>query len=257
MSENLVNALQSFIGCGYDLPGVKRCLEATFDNDGNGSFEYMATQRVLAELKTLLVDEDDEPAAQNCSFYFDSATGQSWNNGSEFYKNALILIEMIDPPKGSITADYSKPLLMLFTQKLENGDFHGLETISILCRYATMHSFQQKQLIDSYLTGAKYWLDNHHFQHATWSLDFVRRTIDPEHHPKTLQKLQEIQDLIDQRSRKPSNSKYDGPQILQKLDELKCHIEIQTSFHFTPSKSNENSWRRQGAQEQSRKRQLQ
>jgi hypothetical protein len=211
-------------------------------NDGNGSFESMATQKILTELKTLLTQEDEKPQQPDKSSHFDSATGKRWQNHSQLYNNALILIEMIDPQKGSINADYMKPLLTLFTQKFNNGMFHGLETVFTLCQYSIMDLSHQKQLIVSFLAGANYWLDRNHWSYSQKSLDFITRILNGSHHPEIVHSLQVIQSLISKRSWKPLGPEYGDPLILNKVDQLEHHIRDQLLLHFTPMESNENSW---------------
>src|ERR1700742_4076633 len=126
MSGNLITALQNFLAYGYGSNSLKQCFKHAIPNDENG---FMATQQVLTSLKTLLTEDDGEAPGPSELSHFDSATGKRWRNHSSLYNNALILIEMIDPPKGSISAEYSKPLLRLFTQKFSNGIFHGLDTV--------------------------------------------------------------------------------------------------------------------------------
>ena len=202
--EKIRAPIQFFFAYNWGANLVKERLQEILPKDGPESFEFLATQKVLTELGFLLTknsddSDSDDSASNDCNLAESSnltqskeppvisATVERWNNYPSIYANALVLIRRIDPEKGAIGADYSELLLGLYREKFSKGRFFGLESIQFLCQYSIMNSFQQKQLMKSFLTGAEKWLFDNHWSYTRKTLDFVRM-LDANHHSENTSK---------------------------------------------------------------------
>ena len=65
MDDNIIaktqTAIQCFLGFRWDANRIKECFQEMIPKDGTEPFEFLATQKVLNELESLLTEEGNGP----------------------------------------------------------------------------------------------------------------------------------------------------------------------------------------------------
>ena len=223
-SATLEAAIETFLYTGRNPLHVKECLLKEIHDDA----AKPQKEKVLAVLDKQFTARG-EPCDDEISFK-DDESGKTWLYTSSFnfvlFKNAASLLEMIDPPKGSL-GDYVNLLLGLRTAVLRSGQLWGFETDTLL-RYATMTDAQRRQIILGFVDYAEYHQREKKGNQAMNGVLSVGDYLDKTHHEAVFEIIRSIigkghcgvADLVNLRN---------------------CVLGAQT-LHITPPQLNKNSW---------------
>lgn len=237
MTEKLTTELPKYLVLGIEDKDLRSLLKDEED----------PTQTVLESLKTCLTWRTEGPpesddGSEDC-VDCGSETESVFRNDSKVYVNALRLVQKIDPAKGAIDPQFTVILLALLTHHFSHGGHLPRDTVTAFARYSILDPSQGKKLVNSFIRGAKYWLELKRWKRSMESLEYISALLEVERHGELCQKLTEARSLEEA-------PEAEAIELMEKLERL---VDGAPSLCFNSLQSQELSWEAEDAQDHARR----